>query len=814
MLKTIRPALRGLARRPAFTAIAILTLSLGIGANAAIFSIIDAVLLRPLPYTDPSRLVIVWERSPEVEQKLGFDRLPMSPADYIDFRERNTTFSGLASMRGERITITEGEAERVGAVRVSGEFFDVLGVTAIRGRTFTADDERHARAVVIGHSLWVRRYGSDPLIAGRTISINNQPAVITGVMPPGFAFPATGDLPETFGFTATPEVWTLDVFSPKQRANRGGKSYVGIGRLAPGVSIAAADADFDAIAEAIGRESPQTNAGSSVWLLPLHEQLVARVRAPLLVLLTAVGFVLLIACANVANLLLVRATTRQRELTVRLSLGASRRRLILELLAESIILALVAGAAGLLLAWWTLRGLILMAPADVPALAQAALDHRVLLFTLGLSILTGVVFGTLPAIQATATGIVEGLREGGRGTVGGRRAMRLRGVLVVVEVALAVVLLVGAALLIQAFVRLTRVEAGFDPDRVLTLEMALPSSAYSGARAAAFFDELIARAEALPGVEAAGVTSGVPLTGQEALTIVTIEGAPPPDPGEELIADYRTVTNGYFSALRIPIYGGSLLPEPGGPETPRYALVNQQLARLAWPGQDPVGRRLKLDRHHVDAPWHIVAGVVGDTRHTSLDLDLRPQVYTHHRRYPDGQMTLVVRTQGDPRTLAPSARAAVRAIDPAQPVTRIRTMNEVVDASVATRRFHMVIVGAFSTLAVVLAIIGLYAVVAYSVAERIHEMGVRLALGARPANLLSLVMTEGMTLVGLGVVIGVAAAAGLTRLLESQLYGVHARDATTFVIVPLMLAAVGMIGCLIPAIRAMRVDPSVALRSE
>jgi putative ABC transport system permease protein len=568
------------------------------------------------------------------------------------------------------------------------------------------------------------------------------------------------------------------------------------------------------IAEGIARDFPGSNAGWTVRLVSLREQLVSRVRPQLLVLLTAVGFVLLIACANGANLLLVRATVRQRELTVRLALGASRRRVVLELLAEGVMLAVAAGVAGLVLAWWTLNTLVAAAPANMPALAQAALDGRVLLFTFALSAVTGVVFGVLPALQATGSGIVDGLRDGARGVVSSRRANRLRSLMVVVEVALAVVLLVGSALLVQAFVRLTRVDSGFNAQRVLTMELALSPAAYPPAQAGLFFDRLVERLEALPGVDAAGLTSGLPLTGHEHLTLVTIEGAPPPEPGQELMSDYRTVTNGYFATMQIPLHDGSLLPEPGASDEARYALVNQQLARTAWPGQDPIGRRLKLVRHDVDAPWHIVTGVVGDTRHTALDIELRPQVYTHHRQSPDGQMAVLLRTPGDPALMARAARAVVAAIDPTQPVSRVRTMAEIVDASMAGRRFHMFIIGAFTALAVLLALVGLYAVIAYSVAERIHEMGLRLALGARPANVLALVMAEGMKLIGMGMGAGLVAAAALTRLLESQLYGVQALDLKTFIVVPLLLAAVGLLGCLVPALRAMRVDPSTALRSE
>jgi putative ABC transport system permease protein len=813
VIQALRIAWRALARRPAFTGVAILTLALGIGANAAIFSLIDTVLLRPLPYPEPQRLVIVWEHSAEAEQRLGFDRMPMSPADYRDFAEGQTSFTGLASMRGDRVTLTEGEAERIGAIRVSGDFFEVLGLSAALGRTFQPDDAAHGRAIVLADSLWKRRFGADAQVVGRTISLNGQPAFITGVLPPGFSFPAAGDLPQAFGFTATPEVWTLDILTPAQRANRGGKSLVLLGRLRPDASLEAAAADLGAIAEAIARESPGSNAGWTVRLVPMREQLVARVRPALLVLLAAVGLVLLIACANVANLLLVRATTRQRELTVRLALGASRWRLVREMLLESVLLSVLAGGAGLLLAWWTLRALIAATPEDLPAMTHATLDLRVLLFTLVVAVATGLVFGLLPALQATGTRVAEGLREGARGTVGNRRARRLRGILVVGEVALAVVLLVGASLLVQAFARLTRVDAGYDVRQVLTFDLSLPGT-YTAAQSGAFYERLTERLEALPGVERAGVTSGLPLTGNEHLAQVAIDGAATPERGQELLSDYRTVTNGYFEALRIPLLKGAWLPNPAASPGARYALVSDRLARAAWPGADPIGRRLKLARYDVEAPWHIVVGVVGDTRHTALDVALRPQVYTHQGRYPSGQMGVVLRTSGDPLRLAPSVRRVVAALEPGAPVSRLQTMGDLMTASVAGRRFHVFVIGAFAVLALVLAAVGLYAVIAYSVAERIHELCVRLALGARPSMLLGMVLAEGMKLVGLGVVIGVLAAAALTRLIESQLFGVHARDLRTFLAVPLMLAVVGLLGCVIPALRAMRVDPASALRGE
>jgi putative ABC transport system permease protein len=490
----MRQAFRSLARRPGFTTVAVVTLALGLGANAAIFSVIDTVLLRPLPYERPDRLVMPWEYSADIHRRLGFDRLPSSPADVEDFRTRNNTFASLASLRADRLNLTgAGEPERVGAVRVSAEFFDVLGVRPIVGRAFLASDPATPRAALISEGLWRRRFGADPAVAGRAISLNGEPAVVFGVLPAWFRFPSGGELPEGFGFAAVPDIWTLDALTPEQLRFRGGKSFAMIGRLEDGVTIADAEADLRAIAAEIEQRFPDYNAGWTVRVLPLREQLVGGVRPALLVLLTAVGFVLLIACTNVANLLLVRAATRQRELCIRHALGASRGRLAFDLIGESVILAGLAGASGLALAWWGLRTLLALVPTTLPSLTGASLDLRVLAFTALASMLTGILFGLIPALQGTRCDLSEGLREGGRGTVGSRRAHITRNVLVVGEVALAAVLLIGAALLIQTFVRLLRVDAGFRAEGVLSMEIVLPPLVYPNHEAAGFFARLVAR---------------------------------------------------------------------------------------------------------------------------------------------------------------------------------------------------------------------------------------------------------------------------------------------------------------------------------
>jgi len=811
----IRIALRALALRPGFTLIALITLALGIGANAAIFSVVDAVLVRPLPFADPDRLVMPWEFSAEVQQRAGFDRLPASPGDVTDFISRNTTFEQLASLRAERVNLTGGgDPERVGAVRVSRNFLTTLGVQPVHGRDFAETDTSAGRVILIGHGLWQRRYGGAADVVGRAISLNGEPATIVGVMPQWFHFPAGGELPTGFGYAPIPEVWSLDRLTPEQQRTRGGKSFSLVGRLRDGVSLQVAEADLAAIAADIARQFPASNAGWTVRVIPLREQLVGNLRTPLLVLLTAVGIVLLIACANVANLLLVRAASRQRDVAVRYALGAERWQILRQLLVESLMLSLVAGAVGLLLGWWSLKGLLAMLPVGTPAVSDAVLDWRALAFTTAVSVLTGLVFGVVPAFQIARVDLTEGLREGARGSIGSRRAHRTRGVLVVVEVALAAMLLILASLLIQTFVRLLNVNTGFRTDGVLTMEVALPRTVYSGQRPAEFFERLVTRLSAVPGVDAVAATSSVPLAGTENLRQVTVEGRPRPEPGKEIIADFRVVTPRYFRTMGIPHVSGDELPLQPGPESPPVLVINSMMADTVFSGENPLGRRLKLTSYDQTAPWYTVAGVVGDTRHTALDSAVRPQVYVHQSIEPSLQMIVVLRTRDDPAGYAPVARAAVHELDANQPAGRIRTMRAVVSDAVARQRFTMFLAGVFAALALVLSLVGLYAVVSYSVAERTHEIGLRCALGATPRSLLGLVLSDGLKLVGVGVALGLTAAFVLARFLETQLFGVTAHDPGTFIAVPLLLFSAAVVGCLIPARRATRIDPMTALRTQ
>jgi putative ABC transport system permease protein len=810
----IKTALRALARRPGFTLVALVTLAVGIGANAAIFSVVDAALLRSLPFPDADRLVMPWEFSAEVQQRAGFDRLPASPADVTDFITRSTSFEHLSSMRGERVNLTGGgDPERIGAVRVSRNFLDTLGVQPHRGRTFADADGQQGRTILIGYGLWQRRFGGEDVL-GRAISMNGEPATIVGVLPPGFRFPSGGELPTGFGFAPNPEIWSLDVLTPEQKRNRGGKSFALVGRLKSGVTRAAAEAELGSIAADIAREFPASNAGWTVHVVPLRDQLVGGARTPLVALLIAVGLVLLIACGNVANLLLVRATTRQREVAVRYALGAERKQILKQLLIESLVLSLAAGILGIAIGWWGLRALLTMMPVGLPALSDAVLDWRVVSFTAVVSIATGVVFGLVPALQAARIDLIDGLRDGSRGTVGSRRAHRTQNILVVLEVALAAVLLIGASLLIQTFVRLLNVDTGFRSDGLLTMEVALPRTVYPAAKPVDFFERLVERLGTVPGVQSAAAASSIPLAGIENLRQVTIENRPQPQPGQEIIADFRLVTADYFRTMGIPQLAGEPMPRQPRVDGPRELLVNSMMADTYFQGENPIGRRIKLTAFTQDSPWFTIAGVVGDTRHTALDGVLRPQVYLHHALEPSTQMVVVLRTGNDPGGYAAIARSAVHELDANQPAGRIRTMNAVISEAVARQRFTMALAGTFAAISLILSLGGLYAVVSYSVAARTHELGVRFALGATPSRLLRLVLVEGIKLVGVGVVIGLIGAFALSRFLETQLFGVTAHDPGTFVGVPLLLFGAAIAGCLIPARRATRVDPMTALRTE
>ncbi len=811
----IKIAIRALRNRPGLAVVVIVTLALGIGASASIFSVVDAVLLRPLPYPDSDRLGVIWGFSADVQQRTGLDRLPWSPGDVDDFIARNRTFEQMAWVRADRVNLSgDDDPERIGAVRVSRPFFETFGVSAIHGRTFLEADARGGRVVVISEGLWQSRFGRDPEILTRPITLNGQPATVVGVLPGWFRFPAAGDLSQGLGYTLDPEVWTLDVLTPDLRRRRDGKSFSIVGRRRGDASEEAAAADLGTIAADIARQFPASNAGWTVLVVPLREQIAGSLKPALMVLLAAVGALLFIACANVANLLLTGATARQREVCVRQALGAKRGRVVRGLLVESLILGAAAGVLGALFAWGVLRVMLAALPTEIPALTAAGFGARGVAFTLILSLAAALLFGLVPALHATGVDVGEGLRDNARGAAGSRRAHRTRRVLVMVEVATAVVMLVAAVLLAQTFARLVRVDPGFRSERVLTAEVSLPRSQYAGEKSALFFEDLLSRLRAIPGVESAAVASTIPLAGGENLRQVTIEGSERPKPGEEIISDYRVVSSDYFRVMGISLVSGEPLPQTVSADAAPTVLINKTMADTWFRGVNPVGRRMKLTGFEQSGPWFTVAGVVNDARHTALDGALRPQVYVHHRADPYPQMSIVLKTSPDPVGYAQLVRSTVTAIDRNQPVSRIRSMDAIVRQSIARQRFTMYLIALFAGLALVLSLAGLYAVVSHSVEQRIREMGVRLALGASPSQLMRLVLVESLRLVGAGIAVGVVVALGATQFMKTLLFGVHASDPLTFVLVPFLLLAAATAGCLVPAVRAMRIDPIAALRVD
>jgi putative ABC transport system permease protein len=818
LLQDLRFAVRTLLKRPAFTVIAILTLALGIGANTAIFSVVDSVLLAPLPFRHPERLMMIWASNPPLARKVGLpDKLPVSPAAFYDWKAAKS-FEKMAMIAGGRLNYTGGgEPELVGAVEVSGELFQVLGTPALVGRTLLPEDDEGKRAtVLVSHRFWQSRLGGDRGVVGRAIVLDGKTLTVVGVMPAEFAFPRGSEMPHGFGFAARTEVWVPKALTPQQRQNRGNRGNLAVGLLRPGVSRATAQAELTAISRRLEKAYPDSDAGWANRIEPLPAALVGDVKPALLILLAAVGLVLLIACVNVANLLLAAAASRQKEIALRTALGAGRGRMVRQLLTESALLAATGGAVGLLLAYWGLRAIAVFIPDDVPVAHRVAIDPRILLFTLGVTLLTGVLAGLAPAFQMTRPDLAESLRDGTRAGSGTSRGGRTRRVLVVLETALAVLLVAGAGLLVRSFARLIAVDPGFRAEGTLVLEVSLPETKYQDKpRRTAFTSALLDHLRALPGVTSAGMISALPVGGGEEIEGLEFEGQPRPKPSEIPLADYRKVSPGYFEAMGIRRIAGRMIAETDAAGKPLVAVVGETLARASWPGADPLGKRLRTggfgDRN---APWITVVGVVGDVRQAGLQIDPRPQVYVAQSQEPTTEQGFVLRTAGEPKNLIAAARAAVHAVDRDQPVSRVLPMAEVVSASVAGRRFNMVLLGMFAGLALVLAAVGIYGVTAYSVAQRTREMGLRMALGAQRWTVLALVLREAGALALLGVGAGIVLAFAATRVMASLLFGVGATDPLTFGSVTAALAAISLFAAWVPGRRATLVDPMVALRSE
>ncbi|HSK77681.1 MAG TPA: ABC transporter permease [Thermoanaerobaculia bacterium] len=805
LLRDLRHALRVMIQSPGFSLAAILTLALGIGAATAIFSMVDAVLLRPLPFAGQDRLVTVWGEVRERNQA----HVEVSLQDYEGWKEGNRVFSdlGLLAATDSDLALTGGDQPlHVRGRLVSANLFDVLGVRPALGRSFRPEEDRpdSQDVAVVSHGFWQRQLGGDPGVLGKSVSLDGEPHLVIGVMPAGFRFPRDVDLWIPAGPLGTaPELKTIRVFEA-------------IGRLKPGVSIEQAQTDMTALSVRLEEVHPQANQGYRAALYPLVHEILGDTRPALLQLLAALALVLLIACANVAGLLLARAASRQKETAVRIALGAGRPRLIRQLLTESVLLAFLAAAVGLLLAWLGLRIVTAVGPADIPRLDEVGIDGRVLAFTLLVSLVTAVLFGLAPALQAARPDLTSSLKEGGKSSAS-RGSRRLRSLLVVAEVALALVLLVGAGLVIRSFLHLQRTDLGFEPESLLTMRITL----YGDKRPephqwAAFYRDVAQRVEALPGVERASVVLLRPLSGPIGWDYdFMIDGQTPDEQKTNPTSNHERVSPGYFRTMGIPLVAGRDFTWSDGAEAPKVAIVNRSMARRFWPGQDPLGKRLRFGRPGREGPWMTVVGIAGDVRYRELQ-SVKPDIYVPFLQDPHWAMDLVVRTASDPLSAASAVTAAVQEVDRDQPVSGITTMERALSDTVARPRLRSFILGAFAALALLLAAVGLYGIIAQSVAQRRQEIGIRIALGAGRPEVLRLVLRQGLglTLAGLAAGLVLAAAVGATGWLATLLYGVEPMDFVTFAAVPLVLLAVAVAASLLPALRATRVDPLTVLRAE
>jgi putative ABC transport system permease protein len=806
MISDVRFAVRMLAKNPSFTVVAVFALALGIGANTAIFSVVNAVLLRPLPFKDPQQLVMVWENAAH----LGFPKNTPSPANFLDWQKQSSVFAGMAAMIERSFNLTGvGEPERLDGRRVSANMFEVLGVPALLGRAFVPDDDRAGtRVVLLSHSLWQRRFGSDPAVIGTALTLNGESYTVVGVMPPSLHLPGYGNWSD--------QVWVPIAFPPEEAAQRGNHFLEVIARLKPGVTIEQAQAEMETIAARLARQYPDYNVRTGAVVTPLHEEVVGDIKPALLVLVGAVGFVLLIACANVANLLLARAAVRQKEIALRLALGASRSRLTRQFLTESVLLAFFGGGFGLLLALAAIRILKSFVPATVSQAQAIAIDGKVLLFTALVAVLTGVVFGLAPAIQASLFNLNDTLKEGGRDSAASLKGNRLRSLLVVTEVAVSFLLLIGAGLLINSFFHLRNLDPGFRADHLLTMKIDLSQVKYPDReRRSAFLDELIRRVRALPGAKAAAIAGNLPLTYNGDSMAIGVEGVPDPPPDQRPDVIYRAVGPGYFSTMGIPLLRGRDFTDQDRADSNYVVVISEKIAQHFWPGQDPIGKRLKPGSSTSDAPWREVIGVVKDVRQNDFIAPPKMQMYFSYRQLKDlAPNALVVRTAVHPMSLAASVRNTIWSLDKDQTVSDVDTMEHIIAEAVARQRFSMLLLGLFAGLALVLAAVGIYGVMSYSVAQRTREIGVRIALGARRADVLQMTVKQGLKLVGLGMLVGVVAAFILTRVMASLLFGISATDPLTFIGIALVLLTVAILASYIPALRATRVDPIVALRTE
>ena len=804
LLHDLRYAARLQRKNPGFTIVAVIALALGIGANTAIFSVVNTVLLRPLPYKDPERLVMVWEDA----SRHGYPRDTPAAGNYVDWRDQNQVFEGMAAIADTSFNLTgSGEPERLEGRRVSVNLFPLLGVEPQIGRVFTAAEDQPGaqRVVLLSYGLWQRRFGGDPNIAGQSLTLNGESYVVVGVMPARFQFPSSDD-----------QAWVPIAFTQQEMANRGRHYLEVLARLKRGVSLDQAQSEMSTIAARLQQQYPQFNAELGAVVQPLQEHLVGDIKPALLILLGAVGLVLLIACANVANLLLARAAVRQKEIAVRVALGARRWRLIRQFLTESVLLSTVGGLVGLAIAYGGLVLLRAFIPENISQAREISMDLKVLGFTFLVSVATGVIFGLAPAIQAARFNQIETLKEGGRDAATGGGGKRLRGLLVTAEVAISLVLLIGAGLLINSFLRLRNVDPGFRADNLLTMRIVLPKPRYEQfERRSAFYTDLVQRVQSLAGVRSAAITTNLPLYRQGNSISISVEGQPAPPPGQERIVVTRIISPGYFDTMSIPLLRGRNVTEQDTETTPNVVVISETMARRYWPGEDAVGKRIAAGRVTSPEDWIQVVGVVKDVRQFELNAEPKPQMYLSYRQAGFFEpRDLVVKTDVDPSSLAATVRKAVWEIDKDQPVSNIQTMEEILADSIARQRFSMLLLAIFAGVALVLAGVGIYGVMSYSVAQRTHEIGIRMALGAQTGAVLKLAVGYGMKLVIAGIVIGLIAAFALTRVMATLLFGVTATDPTTFTLISVLLIAVAAVASYVPARRATRVNPIIALRYE
>ena len=803
----IRYALRSLLKSPAFTLVALLTLALGIGANSAIFSVVNGVLLRPLPYPDPDRLVVIRETY------AGGLTGSVSGPNFVDWREQTHAFQHMAASRGITLSLLGvGEPEAIAAAMVSSDFFGTLGVSPILGRGLRpGEDQGQGPVAVIAEGLWRERFGADRGILGRSVNLSGRPYTIVGVAPASLTYPGR------------PRIWIPLSYGLGRSAIRESHSYDVIARLAPSATMATAQADVEAITRALAEAYPEAMAGRGATVIPMTEDTVGAVRPALLLLSGAVLLVLLIACANVANLFLVRASTRQRELALRAALGASRWRLARQALAESVLMAAAGGALGLLLASWSVQGLLALGPRGVPRLTEIGIDGRVLGFTLVVSVVVGIGFGLVPALVASAHAPGDALQSEGRGASGGRQRNRFRSGLVVAQIALALVLLVGSALLIVSVRRLAGVDPGFRPEGAVSFEFNVPSAKYLNADTQrAFIGRVLDRLEKIPGVSRAGSVFYLPLSNGQSSGDVSVQGEPPTAPGRERYAGYRIVMGEYLESMDIALRRGRSLDPHDAAGAGLVAVVNEAFAREFFPGRDPIGQRITFGDGLDDAQWREIVGVVADVRHAGLARPADPEVYVPAPQIDDdvwsvfvpSPISFVVRSSVPPGTIAAAIKDAVREVDAEQPISQLRPVGELITDAMARYRFSMLLLTIFGGLALCLSVVGVYGLMAYSVSQRTRELGIRLALGARAAEVCGMVLRQGLIMAVVGIALGLVGALALTRLLTTQLFGVSPTDPAVIATMAATLAVVSLIACLIPAVRATRVDPMVALRSE